>query len=280
MGFYLEPKTSERPNNAKFPGEYQVFADIDFVDLREINHTCTEVDLLSPLTSTKCISQTKFKPLLKDAAVNMVINARFFDLNGRSLDHPTVGTTEDWYFGNFFISPDVPHALHVHLSDSQIISKGKLKRVPGELPDLAQPDFTATCAYYEIDYYLNIGVIKNDSDYTLLQLCQRLRILKFKDMNMTDAYREDVSDDNHVSGFSMITKMTDQEIKDKLYFDPECPNSTYKYICNNTQVIPRDKLKWKDTVPINVLEFVQIRIRWTSTHYNPDKKVYPFYNVP
>ena len=71
-----------------------------------------------------------------------------------------------------------------------------------------------------------------------------------------------------VSGFDVFAKFdpnNDQE--KKRYYDPNCPNSEYKYVCGplSKDAIPDWYRKWKEVVLVNPKVVMQVRIRWTST---------------
>lgn len=64
------------------------------------------------------------------------------------------------------------------------------------------------------------------------------------------------------------------------YYDSGCPESRYRYICNDSLPIAAEDRRWKDTAKLPANYFIQLRIRWASTEYDPEVRSYPFFNVP
>ena len=69
-----------------------------------------------------------------------------FSINGHvnfhhgQSENPQIGTIEDWYFINLI--PFVPHPIHVHLINYQLVKEYSLKLI------------NANVAYYHCDFYL------------------------------------------------------------------------------------------------------------------------------
>jgi hypothetical protein len=97
---------------------------------------------------------------------------------------------------------------------------------------------------------------------------------------LDNAFREDKPTKGTDYDFDVFAVMTPEEFASKAYFYPACPDSHYKYICNSSIPVPAEDQRWKDTVKVPANFFVQIRIRWASTDYDPDVRPYPFFNVP
>lgn len=74
--------------------------------------------------------------------------------------------------------------------------------------------------------------------------------------------------------------MSSEEITNNSYLYAACPESTYKFICNSSLPVPIEDTRWKDVAKMPVNHSIQVRIRWTSTEYDPEVKPYPFFNVP
>lgn len=156
--FRLRPRRSARANRALFPHQI-VSLNVSFYDLRRIDRRCESGCVMSAMESTTCISARRFKPFMRDsfAEFNLVINGHHRYNEGAS-DQPRIGTTEDWFFMNLLLGPDLPHSVHVHLINFQIIAQGELKRMPPSVPSSRN-----RCSYYEIDYYIAAGAMVNVS---------------------------------------------------------------------------------------------------------------------
>lgn len=164
-------KPSVGANNAPFPNQINSI-DVPFYDLRQINKPCQAGYELSPNTSTTCISARRFKPFMADSFLtqNMAVNGHHLFESG-STDHPRIGTTEDWFFINLMLNPELPHPIHVHLINFQVIARGELKKTP--------PSPLNVCSYYEIDFYIAAGALKANHPYP--QLCDKVRAFNFSD---------------------------------------------------------------------------------------------------
>lgn len=95
---------------------------------------------------------------------------------------------------------------------------------------------------------------------------------------MSSAFREDKPTNGSTYGFDLLTKMTQAD--SKAYFYAPCPNSPFKYICNESLPIPEEDTRWKDVAKVDPNLFVRLRIRWAKTDYDPAMKPYPYFNVP
>jgi hypothetical protein len=116
-------KSAIKKNNNLFPNQICKI-NVPFYDLRKITKKCKPGFEKSPATSTTCIAATRFKPFLRDAAFNFAINGHYRFSDSGATDQPRIGTTEDWYLINTMISPDIPHPIHFHLINFQIIAQG------------------------------------------------------------------------------------------------------------------------------------------------------------
>ena len=64
--------------------------------------------------------------------------------------------------------------------------------------------------------------------------------------------------------------------------DSSCSmNTIYKYICgNSTGSINGWYKRWKETALVREFTVMVLRVRWTSTNYDPAIKKYPYFAVP
>jgi hypothetical protein len=187
--FILRSKKSAKRNNALFPHQI-VSLNVSYYDLRTVNKYCEPGFESNASKSTTCISARRFKPFMRDsfAQFNLVINGHHHFGEGAS-DQPQIGTTEDWFFINTLLNPDLPHSVHVHLINFQVISHGEMKKMP-----LSNPPSRNMCSYYEIDYYIAAGAIPV-ANQTYQQLCDIIRGFHFPDPDLKKilnaAFRED-----------------------------------------------------------------------------------------
>ncbi len=69
---------------------------------------------------------------------------------------------------------------------------------------------------------------------------------------------------------------------DKNYLVGNCDfDSTHKYICGDvSNEILEYERRWKDTSMVHKFSVFVLRTRWTSTSYDPNKRSYPYFNIP
>lgn len=156
-----------------------------------------------------------------------------------------IGTTEDWYFINTMLGPNIDHPMHVHLISFQVTQRGSLKKAV-DLND------SIVCTFYEIDYYKNISFPFTSPD-NLTQNCIEIRAALITNETISSlfnsAFLENKVTDpaTGLYGFDVESLVTEQNT----YKGSNCPDSNkYKYICEENLDIPLWYRHWKEVVTV------------------------------
>lgn len=100
-------------------------------------------------------------------------------------------------------------------------------------------------------------------------------------MALSDQFDKIYLEDEFIDGISGKNVMEEISNEDDSarYFYPDCPLSTYKYICSDsTDNLPVYERGWKDTAGVAGFEVYVLRIRWTKTFFNPELENDPYFN--